>query len=251
MEQAIIIPARYGAVRLPGKPLRFLWGKPLIQHVYERAISSGLKVYVATDDEKVFNTVKAFGGTPIMTSSTHKCGTDRIAEAVSILKLNDEDIVINLQGDQPLFPSEYFSILVEPIVNNLAPMSTLATPFKDVKEVENPNRVKVVLDKSGNALYFSRAPIPYIRDKGDGFENAYLKHIGVYAYKVHFLKKFVNLPQGKLEQLEKLEQLRALEHGYKIAVRIVSKDFPEVDTLEDLEFLEKHWKPDSLETKLT
>ncbi len=240
MKQVIIIPARYGSTRLPGKPLAILWGKPLIQHVYERAVSSGIKAYVATDHEEVFKTVEAFGGKAVMTSPEHKCGTERLAEAASILGLAEEDIVINLQGDQPLFPPEYFTPLVEPLLKEEAEMSTLATPFKNYQEVENPNRVKVVVNKNGKALYFSRSPIPYIRDESPEFP--YLKHIGVYAYRAGFLKKFVNLPEGRLEKLEKLEQLRALEHGYEIAVRVVEADFPEVDTPEDLEVLEKRGK---------
>jgi 3-deoxy-manno-octulosonate cytidylyltransferase (CMP-KDO synthetase) len=240
MKKVIIIPARYGSTRLPGKPLAQLWGKPLIQHVYERAVNSGIEAYVATDHEEVFKTVESFGGKAVMTSPEHKCGTDRIAEAVSILGLEEEDIVINLQGDQPLFPPEYFAPLIEPLLKNEAEMSTLATPFKSLSEVENPNRVKVVLDAKGRALYFSRSPIPYIRDKTSEFP--YLKHIGVYGYRVRFLKEFVSLPEGRLERLEKLEQLRALEHGYAIAVRVVEADFPEVDTPEDLEALEKRGK---------
>ncbi len=243
MKKVIIIPARYGSTRLPGKPLAILWGKPLIQHVYERAARSGIETYVATDHEEVFKTVEAFGGKAVMTSPEHKCGTERLAEAASILKLSEEDIVINLQGDQPLFPAEYLAPLVEPLLKEKVEMSTLATPFKNYKEVQNPNRVKVVLSKNRNALYFSRSPIPYIRDKSPEFP--YLKHIGVYAYRVSFLKKFVSLPEGKLERLEKLEQLRALEYGYSIAVRVVEADFPEVDTPEDLEVLEKWGKNDN------
>ncbi len=235
MKKFIIIPARYGSTRFPGKPLALLWGKPIIQHVYERAIASGIKdVYVATDDERIFKAVEEFGGKAIYTKKEHTCGTERIAEASNILGLHEKDIIINLQGDQPLFPPEYFSLLIRPLLfSEQVSMSTLATPIKNLKDLENPNRVKVVLDKEGNALYFSRSPIPYFRPPGK--EPVYLKHIGVYAYRKEFLDRFIRLPAGELEQAEKLEQLRALEYGYKIAVSVVPQDVPEVDTPEDLE----------------
>ncbi len=237
MRKVIIIPARYGSTRFPGKPLALLWNKPIIQHVYEKAIASGIKeVYVATDDERIFKTVENFGGKALYTSKDHTCGTERVAEASNILSLHEKDIIINLQGDQPLFSPEYFSLLIKPLLfSNQISMSTLATPIKSLKDLENPNKVKVVLDKEGNALYFSRAPIPYFRPPGK--EPVYLKHIGVYAYRKGFLDKFIKLPHGDLEQAEKLEQLRALEYGYKIAVTIVPKDIPEVDTPEDLEYI--------------
>ncbi|WP_038055591.1 3-deoxy-manno-octulosonate cytidylyltransferase [Thermodesulfobacterium hydrogeniphilum] len=237
MRKVIIIPARYGSTRFPGKPLALLWNKPIIQHVYEKAIASGIKeVCVATDDERIFKTVENFGGKALYTSKDHTCGTERVAEASNILSLHEKDIIINLQGDQPLFPPEYFSLLIKPLLfSNQISMATLATPITSLKDLENPNKVKVVLDKEGNALYFSRAPIPYFRPPGK--EPVYLKHIGVYAYRKGFLDKFIKLPHGDLEQAEKLEQLRALEYGYKIAVTIVPQDIPEVDTPEDLEYI--------------
>lgn len=236
MKQVIIIPARFGSTRFPGKPLVDLWGKPLIQHVYERALATGLKeIYVATDDKRIFETVRNFGGKAILTGE-HPSGTDRVAEAVNILGLDGEDIIINLQGDQPLFPAEYLSPLIKPLIlHSHLSMTTLAVPIRNKEDLLNPNKVKVVLDKSGCALYFSRSPIPFHRPPGK--EPIYLKHIGVYAYRKNFLDTFVRLPQGELEQAEKLEQLRALENGYKIAVSIVPKDFPEVDTPEDLEYI--------------
>lgn len=237
MRKIIIIPARYGSTRFPGKPLALLWGKTIIRHVYERALSSEIsEVYVATDDERIFNEVKSFGGKAILTSKEHTCGTERVAEASNILGLDEEDLIINLQGDQPLFPSEYFSLLIKPLLfSSEVHISTLATPITNLKDLENPNKVKVVLDKEGRALYFSRSPIPYFVSSGK--EPLYLKHIGVYAYTKGFLDKFVNLPLGDLEASEKLEQLRALEYGYKIAVTIVPKEIPEVDTPEDLEYI--------------
>ncbi|MCD6489929.1 MAG: 3-deoxy-manno-octulosonate cytidylyltransferase [Thermodesulfobacterium sp.] len=237
MRKVIIIPARYDSARFPGKPLASLWGKPMIQHVYERALASEIsEVYVATDDKRILNEVTRFGGKAILTGKEHTCGTERVAEASNILGLNDEDLIINLQGDQPLFPSEYFSLLVKPLLfSSDIHISTLATPIKTLKDLENPNKVKVVLDNKGRALYFSRSPIPYFMPPGK--EPLYLKHIGVYTYTKGFLDKFINLPQGELEKSERLEQLRALEHGYKIAVTVVPKDVPEVDTPEDLEYI--------------
>ncbi|QER42051.1 3-deoxy-manno-octulosonate cytidylyltransferase [Thermodesulfobacterium sp. TA1] len=238
MRKVIIIPARYGSTRFPGKPLVYIEGKPMIQHVYERALSSGIKeVWVATDDERILQEVSRFGGKALMTANTHICGTDRIAEASDILGLAPEDIVINLQGDQPFFPAAYFQPLIEPLVSKKAKMTTLATPIKQDEDLTNPNKVKVVLDLQGYALYFSRNLIPYFRPPGE--PPLYLKHIGVYAYTKEFLDLFVKLPPGTLELTEKLEQLRALEHGYKIAVSIVSEEVPEIDTPEDLEKLKK------------
>ncbi len=237
MRKAIIIPARYGSVRFPGKPLADLLGKPVIQHVYERALESGIKeIYVATDDERILSKIKEFGGNAILTSKNHTCGTERVAEACNLLGFDKEDLIINLQGDQPFFPPEYFSLLIKPLLfSSQIHMSTLATPINNLKDLENPNKVKVVIDKEGRALYFSRAPIPYFRPPGK--EPLYLKHIGIYAYTKGFLDKFVKLSPGELEISEKLEQLRALEYGYKIAVTIVPKDVPEVDTPEDLEYI--------------
>lgn len=241
MKQVIIIPARYGSTRFPGKPLVQLFGKPLIQHVYERAQESGLKdIYVATDDKRIFDIVINFGGKAIMTGE-HPSGTDRVWEAANILGLDQGTLIINLQGDQPLFPAEYFSSLIKPLLlyADLS-MATLAVPFQSKRDLENPHKVKVVLDKKGRALYFSRSPIPFFRPPGK--EPTYLKHLGVYAYRKEFLDIFVRLPQGELEQAEKLEQLRALEHGYSIAVSLVPRDIPEVDTPEDLEIVRSCWE---------
>ncbi|WP_297057290.1 3-deoxy-manno-octulosonate cytidylyltransferase [Thermosulfurimonas sp.] len=233
-----IIPARYGSTRFPGKPLADLWGKPLIQHVYERARSSEIleKVVVATDDERILRTVRDFGGEALMTSPEHTCGTERIAEAAGILGLADGDIVVNIQGDQPLLAPEALEDLVRPLLlSGEIPMATLAIPMENPEEIEDPNRVKVVLDRQGRALYFSRSPIPYFRPPGKSPQ--YLRHIGLYAYRKEFLDLFVTLPPGELEQAEKLEQLRALENGYPIAVTITPYACPEVDTPEDLERL--------------
>ncbi len=211
----------------------------------KRALKSGLQeIYVATDDKRIFDTVVNFGGKAIMTSH-QPSGTDRVAEAANILGLDEEDIVINLQGDQPLFPEEYFSLLVKPLLfyRDIS-MATLASPIYNKKDLENPNKVKVVIDKKGRALYFSRSPIPYFRPPGK--EPPYYKHIGVYAYRKAFLDIFVRLSPGILEQAEKLEQLRALENGYSIAVTLVPRDYPEIDTPEDLEYIKTHWKEEGL-----
>ncbi len=241
MNQIILIPARYSSTRFPGKPLVQLFGKPLIQYVYERALESGIKeIYVVTDDKRIFDTVVAFGGKAIMTGD-HPSGTDRIAEAANILGIDKETIVINLQGDQPLFPPEYFKVLTQPLlIDSEISISTLAVPIYAKSDLENPNKVKVVLDKRGRALYFSRSPIPFFRSPGK--EPTYLKHIGVYAYRKKFLDAFVKLPLGDLEQAEKLEQLRALEYGFSIVVSIVPKDVSEVDTPEDLEYIKEYIK---------
>ncbi|NPA39548.1 MAG: 3-deoxy-manno-octulosonate cytidylyltransferase [Thermodesulfobacteria bacterium] len=242
MKVVIIIPARYGSTRFPGKVLVSLFDKPLIQWVYERAINSGIKdVFIATDSTKVKEVAEAFGATVIMTSPEHPSGTDRIAEAVEVLGLPEDTLIINIQADQPLLPYDYVPKLVQLFeeFKDIA-IGTLATPIKDPSEVTNPNKVKVVLDHKGYALYFSRAPIPYGRD--EFYHEFYLKHIGVYAYYKGFLKKFVNLPKGRLEEIEKLEQLRAMEAGYKIGVKVVDKNPPEVDTPEDLEYIIQNYE---------
>jgi len=234
-----IIPARYGSTRFPGKPLAELRGKPLIQHVWERARASRIldEVVVATDDERILRTVEGFGGRALLTSPEHTCGTERLAEAARLLKLADEDLVVNIQGDQPLVAPEAIEELVRPLLlSSEVPMATLAVPIENPEELTDPNRVKVVVDREGRALYFSRAPIPYFRPPGPA--PRYLRHIGLYAYRREFLDIFVKLPPGELERAEKLEQLRALENGYPIAVSITPYECPEVDTPEDLERLE-------------
>ncbi len=242
MRMVGIIPARYGSTRFPGKPLAELWGRPLIEHVYLRARKSPLleRVVVATDDERIFRCVEDFGGEALMTSPEHTCGTERLAEAASLLGLADEDIVVNIQGDQPLLAPEVIEELVKPLLlSSEVPMATVALPIENPEEITDPNRVKVVLDREGRALYFSRAPIPYFRPPGKA--PLYLRHIGLYAYRKAFLDLFVKLPPGVLEEAEKLEQLRALENGYSIAVAITRYDCPEVDTPEDLERIKRKY----------
>ncbi|RUM87022.1 MAG: 3-deoxy-manno-octulosonate cytidylyltransferase [Thermodesulfatator sp.] len=233
-----IIPARYGSTRFPGKPLAELWGKPLIQHVWERARTSRIleEVIVATDDQRILQVVEGFGGQALLTSPQHTCGTERLAEAAHLLKLADQDLVVNIQADQPLVAPEALEELVRPLLlSSEVPMATLAVPLENPEELQDPNRVKVVVDREGRALYFSRAPIPYFRPPGPA--PRYLKHLGLYAYRREFLDIFIKLPPGELEKSEKLEQLRALENGYPIAVSITPYDCPEVDTPQDLERL--------------
>ncbi|MBP7342489.1 MAG: 3-deoxy-manno-octulosonate cytidylyltransferase [Smithellaceae bacterium] len=231
-----IIPARYESSRFPGKPLADLLGKPMIQHVYERVAQAKAIPYVAvaTDDERIYNAVKAFGGYAIMTAATHRSGTDRIAEAVRSLNLSPAAIVVNIQGDQPIFePAQVDEVIAPLVADPAAVMSTLVYKIVLPEEISHPHAVKVVCDTEGNALYFSRATIPFVRDKK--LVADYYKHHGIYAYRRDFLDTFTKLPEGKLEKLEALEQLRALEYGYKIKVVITPHDSVEVDNAEELD----------------
>ena len=222
-----IIPARYGSTRFPGKALAMLNGAPLIQHVYEQARAATRldDVIVATDDERIVQAVARFGGTAVMTSPTHRSGTDRIAEVV---RQRDAQVILNIQGDEPLIaPSQLDQVAEFLLAHRAVPMATLAVPLAQTEDVTSPHVVKVVADQDGYALYFSRAPIP-----------ACFKHIGVYGYQREFLLRFPHLAPTPLEQLEQLEQLRALEHGYKIKVLETSHDTIGVDTPEDLKRVE-------------
>jgi 3-deoxy-manno-octulosonate cytidylyltransferase (CMP-KDO synthetase) len=235
-----VIPARFGSTRFPGKPLADLLGKPLIQWVYEQARRvPGLDgVFVATDDERIRDCVTGFGGQAVMTRSDHPSGSDRLAEAADLLNLSPQDIVINIQGDQPVFPPEIIGHLARLLeLDCSAVMATPAKRLTDLKLAQNPNVVKVVFDHRGRALYFSRSPLPYWRD---GERPYFFKHIGIYAYRVDFLKNFVTLPPGRWEEAEKLEQLRALEYGYPIQVAETTGDTLEVDTPEDLIRVEEY-----------
>ena len=231
-----IIPSRYESTRFPGKPLADLAGKPMIQHVYERVLKAMSVSFaaVATDDERIFAAVRAFGGRAVMTSPRHRSGTDRIAEAVETMGLRDDDIVVNVQGDQPLFEPSQVDEVVGPLLQDVSiPMSTLIYRIVRGEEITHPNAVKTVFDRNHFALYFSRATIPFVRD---AFRKAeYFKHHGIYAYRRHFLRTFTSLPEGILERLEALEQLRALENGYPIKVVVTSHDSVEVDTPVELE----------------
>jgi 3-deoxy-manno-octulosonate cytidylyltransferase (CMP-KDO synthetase) len=237
-----LIPARFGSTRLPGKALAPILGKPLIQWVYERAAQvKGLDgLWVATDDARIQACVEGFGGRAVMTRADHPSGSDRLAEAAEILGLDPNDIVVNIQGDQPVFPPRLVVQLAGKLqMDCSAVMATPAKRFADPEIAANPNVVKVVFDYRGRALYFSRSPLPFWRD---GKRPYYFKHIGIYAYRVSFLKDFVTLPKGRWEEAEKLEQLRALEYGFPIHVVETTEDTVEVDTPEDLVRAEEYLK---------
>ena len=229
------IPARYQSTRFPAKPLALIAGKPMIQHVYERAVSCPelSEVYVATDDERILDCVHGFGGRAVMTGKSHCSGTDRISEAAMKMNLEQNDIIINIQGDQPLFHPSIVSLLVKSLLDDSTiPMATLKRKITDKDDIRNPNHVKVVTDRQDFALYFSRLPIPCFRDAGSKTEH--YKHLGFYGFTMEFLVKFTSLPKGVLESCEKLEQLRALEYGFKIKVLETLFDSIEVDVPEDI-----------------
>jgi 3-deoxy-manno-octulosonate cytidylyltransferase (CMP-KDO synthetase) len=234
-----VIPSRYAAVRLPGKPLVSIAGKPMIQHVWERVSRATklAKVVVATDDERIRAAVKAFGGEAIMTRSDHRSGTDRVAEvAVNA----HADIFINVQGDEPLVAPEAVDALVEAIAEDeTVQLATLAVPLQNPKDIMDPNIVKVVLDFNGDALYFSRAPIPWVRDTASSVHARHLKHLGLYAYRREALVDYQTLPPGDLERVEQLEQLRWMENGYKMRVAETEHDAVSVDVPEDVARVEK------------
>jgi 3-deoxy-manno-octulosonate cytidylyltransferase (CMP-KDO synthetase) len=239
----VVIPARYASSRLHGKPLADIAGKPMVVHVAERARASGAKdVWVATDHQEVFDAVRRHGHQALMTRTDHATGTDRIAEVAQALGLADSEIVVNVQGDEPLISPE----LIRAVANSLgtsetASIATACHPISDAETLLNPNAVKVVLDRSGHALYFSRAPIPYARDSFAINQSALppglpsYRHIGIYAYRAGFLRIYGALEQAAIERFEALEQLRALWHGYRIAVALTAHA-PEagVDTEDDL-----------------
>ncbi len=238
MKRAVvcIIPSRYESSRFPGKPLADLCGKPMIQHVYERVARAKAIPYVAvaTDDERIFAAVRKFGGNAVMTAATHRSGTDRIAEAVAALNLAPDAIIVNIQGDQPIFEPVQVDEVIGPLIDDSSiNMSTLIYKIILDEEITHPNAVKVAFDHEGFALYFSRSTIPYVRSST--MKADYYKHHGIYAYRRDFLDTFTKLPEGKLEKLEALEQLRALEHGYKIKVVITPHDSVEVDTPQELD----------------
>lgn len=227
---AIIIPARFDSTRLPGKPLADIAGKPMVQHVWERAseVKSAYAVIVATDDQRIVDVVRGFGGVSVMTSPAHPSGTDRLVEVMTLI---DADIYINLQGDEPLVrPADIEMLAAGMIADSTVLIGTLCHPIKS-SEAANPNTVKVVLANNDNALYFSRSPIPYPRDSEVA---RYLKHVGVYAYRREVLAQYSELPQPMLESAEKLEQLRLMSAGYLIRTFMVEPTGPGVDTPECL-----------------
>lgn len=233
-----IIPARYASSRFPGKPLALINGKPMVQWVYERVQSSEVRdLVVATDDERIARCVQDFGGRVVMTSPDHASGTDRCGEAALSLEPNDNDVVINIQGDEPLISPKEIHLLASAFEDRSVQIATLVNPFTDVTVLQNPNVVKVVMAKNGNVLYFSRLPIPYLREGGTP-PTQYYRHIGVYAYRYGVLKQIVQLPTSGLENSEKLEQLRWLENGYTIRALACDYQGIGVDTPEDLDNVE-------------
>ncbi|OGW26220.1 MAG: 3-deoxy-manno-octulosonate cytidylyltransferase [Nitrospirae bacterium GWC2_42_7] len=252
MSAIVVIPARYDSTRFPGKPLAPLKGIPVIQHVYKNSKGSRLAddVVVATDNKMIFEKVISFGGKAVMTSGDHISGTDRTAEAVRTM---DYDIIVNVQGDEPLIRPEMIDDVISLLDDSRASIGTLAIKIKDQREIFDPNVVKVVFDNEGFAFYFSRAPIPYHRDEWKDLKQftihdsrfTVFKHIGIYSYRKDVLLSLAELPPSRLEQIEKLEQLRAIENGFKIKVRETFSETFGVDTPQDLERIEK-WLNTSL-----
>lgn len=236
----VVIPARYASTRLPGKPLLEIAGKPMVAHVVEKAIASGAEtVVVATDDSRIESAVTALGYEVVMTSASHQSGTDRIAEVVEIMNWANDEVIVNVQGDEPLIEPDIIASVAASLHRNTdCVCSTACFKLSATNDFYNPNVVKVVLSKFGKAMYFSRAPIPFPRDSSQDVEltwDAY-QHIGLYAYRVGFLKTYNSLPATELEQVEKLEQLRILHHGYQMIVHQVDgRPAPGIDTPEDLE----------------
>lgn len=238
MDVVAIIPARYASTRFPGKPLADQTGKPLIQHVCER-VAQSVRIrtcIVATDDRRIVEAVAGFGGTAVMTAPEHPSGTDRIAEVVRGWAGSAEDIILNVQGDEPEIEPGYLDRLVARLAEQPVdcPVATLACPFPVDSDPRDPNSVKVVLNRAGRALYFSRSLLPYARDGGgEVADERPLLHLGVYAYRRAFLLELAGLQPGVLEQTEHLEQLRVLEHGYAIAVEVVEQACVGIDTPQD------------------
>ncbi len=235
MKVVVGIPARYGSTRFPGKPLALLAGRPLIAHVIERARATDVgPVFVATDDARIAEAARAAGAEARMTASHHASGTERLAEACAGM---DADVIVNVQGDEPLIDPAAIRAVLEPFADDPAlPMATLAHPIRDEFDLQDANVVKVVCDGRGRALYFSRAPIPFLRDES---AIAPLQHVGLYAYRRDFLLQYPALEPAPLERAEHLEQLRALHHGYEIAVRVGEFHCIGVDTPEDLRRAER------------
>ena len=236
-----IIPARYASTRFPGKPLAVLGGKTVIQRVYEQVSSLLDEVYVATDDERIFQAVESFGGRAVMTRTDHKSGTDRIEEAAEKIG-SDADVIINVQGDEPFIQPTQIETLMHLFDAPETQIGTLGKRFETIEGVENPNSPKIVTDNRGFALYFSRSPIPYVRgiDRNLWLEAyPFLKHLGIYAYRREVLREVTQLPQGRLEKAESLEQLRWLENGYRIRVGLTDVETVGIDTPEDLQRAEE------------
>ena len=231
-----IIPARYASTRFPGKPLALLGGKTVIQRVYEQAIEAFDEAYVATDDERIYNAVARFGGKAVMTSPSHRSGTDRIQEAVTKIGTT-ADVIVNIQGDEPFVQQAQLETLKHLFDDPQTQIATLGKPFESIEAAENPNSPKIVTDVNGYALYFSRSIIPFIRGKERSewmTAFPFLKHLGLYAYRRNVLAEITQLPQSPLELAESLEQLRWLQNGYRIKVGLTDIETVGIDTPEDL-----------------
>ena len=239
-----IIPARYASTRFPGKPLALLGGKPVIQHVYEKVAAVLEAAYVATDDERIYDAVKSFGGQVVMTRTDHKSGTDRIEEAIE--KIGGEwDVVVNVQGDEPFVAKSQLDTICHCFDDPTTQIATLGKPFESMEAVQNPNSPKIVVDNMGFAMYFSRSVIPYVRGKEESFwltHYPFLKHLGIYAYRKDVLRQVTQLPQSSLEIAESLEQLRWLQNGFKIKVGTTDVETVGIDTPQDLERAEEFLK---------
>ena len=234
-----VIPARYDSTRFPGKPLAMLAGKPMIQHVYEQTAKADMitALMVATDDDRIFNAVTQFGGKAVMTSKDHVSGTDRIAEAS---KDSECEYIINVQGDEPLIDPQVINSIAKTLIDdNECVVATPIALIKDDNELNNPNIVKVIRDKKGYAIYFSRYPIPFVRDDKNKKQQKFYKHIGLYGFNKNFLLQLIKYPASSLEKAESLEQLRILENGFKIKTVLTEYEARGVDTLNDLKELEK------------
>ena len=241
MKFMAIIPARYASTRFPGKPLAVLGGKTVIQRVYEQVSSVLSEVYVATDDQRIYDCVEGFGGKAVMTREDHKSGTDRIEEAVEKIG-TDADVIINVQGDEPFIQPSQVETLMHLFDASETQIGTLGKLFESMEAVENPNSPKIATDNRGFALYFSRSVIPYIRGKerNDWFgQYPFLKHLGIYAYRREVLAEVTRLPQSSLEKAESLEQLRWLQNGYRIRVGLTDVETIGIDTPEDLQRAEQ------------
>lgn len=239
-----IIPARYASTRFPGKPLALLGGKPVIQHVYEKVAAVLEAAYVATDDERIYDVVKSFGGQVVMTRTDHKSGTDRIEEAIE--KIGGEwDVVVNVQGDEPFVAKSQLDTICHCFDDPTTQIATLGKPFESMEAVQNPNSPKIVVDNMGFAMYFSRSVIPYVRGKEKSSwltHYPFLKHLGIYAYRKDVLRQVTQLPQSSLEIAESLEQLRWLQNGFKIKVGATDVETVGIDTPQDLERAEEFLK---------
>lgn len=239
-----IIPARYASTRFPGKPLALLGDKPVIQHVYEKVAAVLEAAYVATDDERIYDAVKSFGGQVVMTRTDHKSGTDRIEEAIE--KIGGEwDVVVNVQGDEPFVAKSQLDTICHCFDDPTTQIATLGKPFESMEAVQNPNSPKIVVDNMGFAMYFSRSVIPYVRGKEESSwltHYPFLKHLGIYAYRKDVLRQVTQLPQSSLEIAESLEQLRWLQNGFKIKVGTTDVETVGIDTPQDLERAEEFLK---------